>query len=156
MNHAIFRLHIGSQKKTRSIAYPFAGEPRSGPHPQGVLPVLCPKDHLSFHLPFALQGDNNLAGKYLPRQCHSNRDVYQTKSPEFQGGDGTNFINTRKICLIFESVIPTGDSASKSLLSVDTQRPFSVDLAKLPIQNSKEFEVGNCNNYYIPKITSIS
>ena len=30
--------------------------------------------------------------------------------------------------------------ASKSLLSVDTQRPLSVNLAKLPIQNRKKLK----------------
>ena len=47
----------------------------------------------------------------------------------------------------FWSVIPMGDLASKSLLSVDTQRPLSLNLAKLPIPKSEEFEVGNGKNY---------
>ena len=51
----------------------------------------------------------------------------------------------------FQSVILTGGLASKSLLSIDTQRPLSVNLAKLPIQKSEEFEVSNGKNYQHPK-----
>ena len=59
-----------------------------------------------------------------------------------------------KIPSILKSVILTGDSASKSLLSVDTQRPLSVNLAKLPIQKSEEFEVGNAKNYRHPNLVA--
>ena len=48
---------------------------------------------------------------------------------------------TRRICLIFYSNIPTGDLARKSLLN----------LAKLPIPISEEYEVGNGKNCLDPK-----
>ena len=48
-----------------------------------------------------------------------------------------------------------GDLASKSPRSVDTQRPLSVNLAKLPIQKSEEFEVGNDKSYQHPKESPI-
>ena len=39
--------------------------------------------------------------------------------------------------------------------STHTQRPLSVNLAKLPIQKSEEFEVGNGKNYRHPKKSPI-
>ena len=62
--------------------------------------------------------------------------------PNFEVGNG-KITGIPKYPSIFKSVTLTGDLASKSQRSVDTQRPLSVDLAKLPIQNSEEFEVGN-------------
>ena len=50
---------------------------------------------------------------------------------------------TRKIHLIFESVIPTEGLASKSLLSVDTQRPLLVNCGKIIDPKIGGIEVGN-------------
>ena len=79
-----------------------------------------------------------------------NPNVYQTNSPEFEVGNGKNYWHPKK-----SPVFQVGDLASKSLLSADTQRPLSVNLAKLLIQNSEEFEVGNVKNYQHPKISPI-
>ena len=64
---------------------------------------------------------------------HSNRHVRMRETPQDLKSVTVKNAYTRKIRLIL-SVIPTGDLASKSRLSVGTQRPLSVNLAKLPIQ----------------------
>ena len=46
---------------------------------------------------------------------YSNRNGYQTNSPEFEVGNGKNYRHPQKIPGNFSSVLLTGDLASKSL-----------------------------------------
>ena len=85
--------------------------------------------------------------KFLLPKYHSNRNVYQTSSPEFEVGN--SFYNCqcrpKKILLIFKSVIPTGDLALFSRHTGSLVGKF----AELPIRNSEEFEVGNGKKNYL-------
>ena len=71
---------------------------------------------------------------------HSNRDVYQTNAPEYEVCNGKNYLHP-KYPLHFLVCHSDGRLASKSVLSVDAQRPMSV--GKIPDPKSEEFEVGN-------------
>ena len=106
-------------------------------------------------------------GGQLPRMClhkfahfsnktwtfwyHSNQNVYQTNSPEFEVGDGKNYQCPKKSFWFL----------SRSFwrepwhCSADTKGPLSVNLPELPIRNSEEFEVGNRKNYLHPRKSPI-
>ena len=59
---------------------------------------------------------------------HSNRNVYQTNSPEFEDGNGKNYGHPQESPVFFRMPVIL---ASKSLLSVDTQRPFVGKFGKI-------------------------
>ena len=75
--------------------------------------------------------------------CHSNRNVYQTNSPELEVGSGKNYPCPHNL---FDFL---GQSFRRETwhCSADIQGPLSVDLPELPIRNSEEFEVDNRRNY---------
>ena len=79
---------------------------------------------------------------YLDVAYHSNRNVYQTNSLEFEVGNGKNYQCPKKSFWVL----------SRSFwretwhCSADIQGPMSANFPELPIRNSEEFEVGNGKN----------
>ena len=81
------------------------------------------------------------------KEYHSNRNVYQTNSPEFEVGNGKD-TNAPKNPFDFLS---RSFRLQPWHCSADIKGPLSVNLPELPIRNSEEFEVGNGKNYLHPK-----
>ena len=77
--------------------------------------------------------------------CHSNRHICQTYSysPDVEVCNTENQLHQENPLHSFVGHSDGRRLASKSLFSVDAQRPLSEHLAKLPIQKSEEFEVGS-------------
>ena len=78
---------------------------------------------------------------------HSNRNVHQTNSPEFEVGNGKNYQCPKK------SIWFLSRSFRRETwhCSAKIQGRLSVNLPELPIRNSEEFEVGNGKNFLHPK-----
>ena len=74
---------------------------------------------------------------------HSNRNVYQTNSPEFEVGNGKNYQCPKKSFWFLSRSF----RREPWHCSADIKGPLSVNLPELPIRNFEEFEVGNGKNY---------
>ena len=54
------------------------------------------------------------SSRFLIGGYHSNQNVYETNSPEFEVCNGKNYQCPSKILLIFKSVVPMGDLALRN------------------------------------------
>ena len=87
------------------------------------------------------------SGLWRIAEYHSNRNVYQTNSQEFEVGKSKNYQCPKK-SFWFLSRSFRREAWHRS---ADIKGPLLVNLPELPIRNSEEFEVGNGKNYLHPK-----